>query len=272
MYYLSSEIKPPRFIILWVFFIFYILYTIFAKQLFSLLLSILIISQFMLLYLMYYLYCKYAQSMIQLSTLPVDIKFKQINLSISFNEPNFKYLIHKDNLLMFEVYLHNDYYKDDYKYKKELNDEIRYHINTVWKNIILYLKRYNIYLTRVLVYCFIFGLLILLLSVIAYAQFDWSLYTDVHKKFYKFFTFLSLSFWMYLSRVILLSEAIIDKVDDNKWQYNIFSIYNNSGIKVLEQNKLSTDIEQIYRYVENYIGISTTVLYISFLTILGIMF
>ena len=72
-------------------------------------------------------------------------------------------------------------------YIQELNEEIRYHINTIWKNVILYLKRYNAYLTRVLVYCFIFGLLILLLCVIAYAQFDWSLYTDVHKKFYKFF-------------------------------------------------------------------------------------
>lgn len=272
MFYLSSDVKTPRFIILWFFFIFFIIYIIFTKQLFSISLSVLIILQFLLLYLMYYLYSKYAQNIIQLSALPVHIELKKINLSNSFNEPDFRCLLHRDNLLMFDVYLHNDYYKDDYKYKKELNEEIRYHINTIWKNVILYLKRYNAYLTRVLVYCFIFGLLILLLCVIAYAQFDWSLYTDVHKKFYKFFTFLSLSFWMYVSRIILFSEAVIEKIDNNKSQYNIFSIYNNSGIKIQEQNKLGKEIEEIDKYIQNYIGISTTVLYISFLTILGIMF
>ena len=35
---------------------------------------------------------------------------------------------------------------------------------------------------------------------------------------------------------------------------------------------IGKEIEEIDKYIQNYIGISTTVLYISFLTILGIMF
>ena len=272
MFYLSSDVKTPRFIILWFFFIFFILYILITKQLFSPLLCGLIISQFALLYLMYYIYIRYAQNLIQLSILPINIKFNEINLSISFNEPDFKYLLDRDNLLMFEIYLHNDYYQSEYKYKKELNEKIRYHVNTIWKNITLYLKRYNEYLTKVLVYCFIFGLLILLLSSISYSQIDWTLYSPVHKKIYLFFTFLSFSFWMYISRIILFSEAIIEKFDIKDWQYPIYTIYNNSVIKLSEQNKLGKQIEEIDKYIQNYISISTTVLYISFLSVFGVMF
>ena len=71
---------------------------------------------------MYYIYIRYAQNLIQLSILPTNIKFNEINLSISFNEPDFKYLLDRDNLLMFEIYLHNDYYKSEYKYKKEYKE------------------------------------------------------------------------------------------------------------------------------------------------------
>lgn len=270
MFYLSSEVKTPRFIILWFFFIFYILYIILSKQLFSLLLSILIIAQFTLLYLMYYLYCKYAQNIIQSSVLPVYIEFKKCNLSMSFNKPDFEYLLHRDKLLMFYIYLHNNYYKDDYKYKKELNEEIRLYINSIWKSVIHHLKKYHIYLARVLVYCSLFGLILLLFCVITYAQFDWTLYTDVHKKFYKFFIFLSFSFWMYISRIILLSEAIIKKVrNDNIWKYDTLFIHNNSEVTILELNNSEKEIE---KYIQEYVNISTTILYVSFLTILGIMF
>lgn len=211
--------------------------------------------------------------MIRFSTLPVSIKFEKINLSFNFKEPVFEYSVSKHNLLIFNIYLHNDYYKDDFRYKDELNESIRYHINTVWKYAIVYFNKYDMYLVKILVYCFLFGLVILLLSAISYAQMDWNLYTDVQKKIYKVFTYFSFSFWMYTTIIILSNESIVKKYESKKFKYDIYAIYNNANIRLENQvHELAQRVDKIEKYIQYYVNISTSILYVSFLTILGIMF
>lgn len=273
MFYVSSPIKPPKFIILWVFLIIIISFLALTKQFLDLVFTALLVSQILLLYIMFYLYVKYIQSMIQFSTLPISIKFEKINLSFNFKEPTFKYLADTHNLLMFNVYLHNDYYKNDFRYKNELNESIRHHINTVWKNTIVYFKKYDMYLVKILVYCFIFGLLILLLTSISYVSIDDDLYSETHKIIYKFFTFFSFSFWMYVTIIILSSEAIVERKEYKEFRYEIYTIYNNANISLRKQlQELSQRVDKIEKYIQYYVNISTSILYVSFLTILGIMF
>lgn len=271
MFYVSSPIKPPKFIILWAFLIIIISFLALTKQFLDLVFTGLLVSQILLLYAMFYLYVKYIQSLIQFSILPVSIKFEKINLSFNFKKPIFEYSASIHNLLMFDVYLHNDYYKDNFRYKNDLNESIRYHVNTVWKYAIVYFEKYDMYLVKILVYCFFFGLFLLLLSLVSYAQMTGTQYIDVYKKIYIFFTFFSFSFWMYMAIVILSSEAIFQKKENNKREYEICAIYNNANIKLYERiNALSKRVEE--KHIRYYVNISTSILYISFLTILGIMF
>jgi hypothetical protein len=282
MFYLSSPVKTPKFSVLWAFFVVTNLYIYFYKNSLDLLFVGLIAMQILPLYIMFYFFIKYAQIAIRIKTLPINIEFKKINLASSFNAPNLEPLTESNNILIFEAHLHNDYYKDDYQYKDKLNEKIRCHVNIVWQHVLVYLKKYDSYLKKILAYCFIFGLIILLFSVIPYSQMDWNGYADIHKKTYKFFTFLSLSFWMYVTIILLSNEAIIQKKQVNKHHSEIYTIYNNSNLNTQEKaeeltarwkiQELTQRIEVVDKYIVYYINISTTILYIGFLTILGIMF
>ena len=270
MNYINSEFEKPKFNILWFFFIIFFLCELIFSEKIHIVLLVSILLQYFLLYMMYYIYTYYIQTIIKLRELPVHINFKKINLGFNFKQPSFNYSIKEDNYLMFEVYLHNMYYNDDFSYKKRLNENIKYHINTVWKHVLLYLKKYKVFLAKILMYCFFFGVILLLVSFLPNSLIDWSRFgtnQDIYKKIYIFFIFISFSFWLYITILILSSEALIGELKDVN-NHEIYAIYNNSNI-FLETEELLSEINRSNDLIGTYINISSSILYVSFLTILG---
>ncbi len=261
--YINSKVRKPQFYILWGFIFFPLIYQAINIQTINIVFLGSIFFQVALLYGMYYFYIKYGQSIIKHRTLPTHIEFKKINLAFNFREPTFNYNVLKDRLLMFEVYLHNDYYKDTFQYKDSLNEQIRYLINATWKHVLLYFKIYKIFLAKVLIYCFFYGVLLLLVTILSYSMIE----ETVFKKIYIFFIFISFSFWLYITILILSSEAVIEDIKDDD-KHEIYVIYNNANI-FIDAPDLLEEIKRSNGVIGTYINISTSILYFSFLTILG---
>lgn len=266
MFYFSSSLKKPNFYIFWFFFIAFLLNTFLLQEKTNFYFLVLILAQIFILYLMFYLYQNLIQNFIKNSILPINIEFKKINLSNSFKKPFFDKL--PGNLLMFSIFYHPDYDKEDYKYKDLLKEDINFKVSTLWKHTILHFNKFETYVIKILVYCFLFGIILLFISYQSYLLID----NDLYKKTYIFFTFLSFSFWLYITILILRSESLIKNYEENRWKYEIYNIYNNLNITSVEIEKLSLKVDEINKHIQTYITVSSTVLYIGFLTIIGAIF
>ena len=270
MDYISSKIRRPKFIILWFFFIISVIYITYKDEV-QIYYMLLLVVQIVMLYFMFYIYKSYFQKLLMQYTLPIEITFNKLNLSFSFKTPTYENDdINKIKLLKFDAYFHNNYFNKNSQYINidKVNKNIKHHINSVWKQALIRLKKYHLYIASILFYCFLFGLLLLFSSLISNSIIESNNYPQFLKKLYSFFTFVVFSFWLYITILILVSEAIINQNFTNQ-EDEIYTIYNNGGLSIKEP--LKEQIQRSNEVVTTYINIGASILYISFLTVLTII-
>ena len=267
MHYLRSSLKAPKFYILWFFLIIisgYLLWGLLINNTkFPLILIITICIQILILFTMSKIYETHIQTFIKMKILPITLQISKYNLALDFNAPTF-YQEEEHDILMFHGYFSNEYLSKNFKHTDTLNRDIEHHINLVWKSTVLYLKKYKKFLASILAYNFIFGLLLLLYFLLTYHLITFG-EDIIYQKLYLFFTFISFSFWLYSTILLLKNESIIELKHKNS-AHNLYTIFDNFGTLLNIEN-----IQQSEHIIETYINISTSILYATFLAALSLL-
>lgn len=261
-----DKLKPQKFSILWIFLFLISLSLVVYGYVNSynfidvIKFIAIIILESITLRLMPFFYNLFFQEFLKKIILPIKIEFNRLNLSCTFREEQF--LIETNEILQVRFYLNNYYYLNNYEEKEEFINKIRKVVNSIWRNTISKNDRYRKYLSYIISFCFLCGLI--LLFEISIFELYISTLDEFYKKIHIVVVFFLFSFWLYSLMSILFHESRIELPEF----FERGIVYFSNSIVIITED----DVKKKNELLNIFINISSAVGYMSFITILSIIF